>query len=726
MEQDGDLPEYSPPPYDHSAPTQPLEPNLLMDRELITHEHIENLYLTDPHGDDLENFTSIIGDYGISEQQNILRSLVPPKPRKTKQQLNNIVVHLQNPILYGNCAETFDRIQIKGSLETFKARVISGSSVASTQETCSDCGSAPTDLLQHFLEGAFADGHYLHSFPQHLQIEFLLYGGTQINGTVLSAKYTRSTPMQQDIFFSAEISDEFIMHLKSSGLSYPDSIQEFFPLSPSIIVCGEHKSVFFSTVGAVTHFLTTVHQATISLCTRCNKMVKGTFISHLQTVHEYQEHCKICKQMMPILQYVHHMLCTPDHQNENMPGLTHLQAYQRSIHLFYYLRRPTQVKTLRQALTETQFHQYIRLQTHNAPPSFSWERVGDFSGFPGNGNNIFCLLYPSNILMACILMVERWLVDIKPTTDACGFLYTHENLLRQILLNAKIATLLQHMEKVDDCEMLKTDDDTYKAGTLFGPNPAAEELHTLNDVEMDHFDLITVGCRGLLFSGTNTVGLPRILNYGKRNLEIGNHTYPGVSELKCSFFSRFVPLELDLLRHITKIFHHTDGDLPICTELNLQPLFDQIEPSNWKDLLPELPSIIEPFCIELKKLSKPQRTQGKTNRLLIVLGQVTIYHPTERLSYLISITDHINRILMNFCSVLGLLYILPSTIVGPGYQGRVPLRTHSNTKHAVFNRTGNLSHYSCHQVLQLLQVITEIEPILTQLESTLALYQSLP
>ena len=47
------------------------------------------------------------------------------------------------------------------------------------------------------------------------------------------------------------------------------------------------------------------------------------------------------------------MLCTPDHQNENMPGLTHLQAYQRSIHLFYYLRRPTQVKTLRQALTET-------------------------------------------------------------------------------------------------------------------------------------------------------------------------------------------------------------------------------------------------------------------------------------------------------------------------------------------------------------------------------------
>ena len=110
MEQDGDLPEYSPPPYDHSAPTQPLEPNLLMDRELITHEHIENLYLTDPHGDDLENFTSIIGDYGISEQQNILRSLVPPKPRKTKQTLNNIVVHLQNPILYGNCAETFDRI----------------------------------------------------------------------------------------------------------------------------------------------------------------------------------------------------------------------------------------------------------------------------------------------------------------------------------------------------------------------------------------------------------------------------------------------------------------------------------------------------------------------------------------------------------------------------------------------------------------------------------------
>ena len=109
MEQDDDPPD-PPPPYDHSAPTQPLEPHLLMDRELITHQHIENLYLTDPHGDELDNFSSIIGDYGIAEQQEILRSLVPPKPRKPKQQLNNIVVHLQNPILYGNCAETFDRI----------------------------------------------------------------------------------------------------------------------------------------------------------------------------------------------------------------------------------------------------------------------------------------------------------------------------------------------------------------------------------------------------------------------------------------------------------------------------------------------------------------------------------------------------------------------------------------------------------------------------------------
>ena len=576
------------------------------------------------------------------------------------------------------------------------------------RKKCPLCWLMVHNLGDHLNRGPFADSHQFSRLDENIKIEILFYATLRFINDDIEGVYDPSVRITPHL--NPSLSNEDVEKLLSAAKLVPTNTKAAICNLESVFPCGEHRMCFPTMLALTIHNITTTHTFNTHACKQCSEITDESFLHH-----------NIRKHGRKLLPEVHMLKSGPslheiyDFQIKSTYNFSQRPMKKNTLTLNQIQELVTSrstgihlVKTndLFRRLPIKQTSAYIALKElfPDIPPYNKFWCSSD--SYPLNMLALMKPITSTPIMTSALDEINRLTENKPPWQATTTFLKSGKFELITLIFLARIRYHFRYAEKIDEVIKYKTGKPRISQLQPTGPATYSDNPNRIKEIDLSHYQAITIGTRLLKKSGLTSMSRHRIANFSPTKksylvtASFANFGYfPGYSK------QTMVPPESVFIHHVLKIIESTK-DIPVIIELDISNNLEDIDHKHWKKFLEEhAEQYILNFCLRIVQIKNQTRIFSPKPREFVIVGQTCLYHPKLTLPTLIEITDKINHSLQIATLVTRLPLVVPAGMVG--FTGKISVPLLSVPREAVFNMDGSLSEYTKHQGLRLLLLIID-------------------
>lgn len=589
---------------------------------------------------------------------------------------------------------------------------------------CIVCQKQPPEISisHHKALGGFANHHILGSLDQNKQVAIITATITKLDGEGnLNCRFCHNWHMDTTIASKVRNIQHLAMHGICMGAN-PTLNQALDKIRTDLYICIQCGMVFPSQISLILHAALSVgHDSRQEIfCNSCKTFVSETTIhSHHQEFHDQEVNCPSCNKPTGVMETLFHYTNSSTHPELTLQMKKHLskpqvrELNQKRNYTYMALDIPSNAAKIL-ALRNGFSHEANQVTT---PGLFQALTILD-QNYPQNQGEIVAnqLPRPTRILMAQVLKTYNDGVDWNISNIEI-------NQLNFEITTAVLGTTLK--------ELFKTATETpanldyylfgiltdYPGCYLFPPSILNKSREILSPETIGQYDLITCGNLLLNQSGTSRESGFRVLNLGPTKRELlwptnffthpGEHCIQGALILKGEGL-KYIPVEKNYLQYVWELCKRIRVNTPVCVEFNIFPYLKNREPHTWNVFLEKnLLNIASSFFTGLARL-RQETTELTGNCVeLVVLGQGPFSAKHEiPAKQLIALWQKINQVGSFYARTCKIVFLPTSGMISFGVNSYTNVLINPS---ATFNQNEDISNYTRHQTITILQLYTKIK-----------------